>query len=158
MAKRTKAYHNTEFINSKDARVLRILAEYLEPQARFAAQGLDDTIVFYGSARTKPDSKYYEAARQLVPRRAFRKATAIDGRVLPQIANFIHERNPERVRDAHRRMPDEHRRMRMNHRRLEPSRRRGDARDSPASHAIRVAAGKLPSSRGESEPRRCVRE
>ena len=63
--RRVKAYHNTEFINSKDARALRILAEYLEPRARFEAQGLDDTIVFYGSARTRPDSKYYEAARQL---------------------------------------------------------------------------------------------
>lgn len=65
MKKRVKAYHNTEFINSKDARALRILAEYLEPRARFETQGLDDTIVFYGSARTQPDSKYYEAARQL---------------------------------------------------------------------------------------------
>ena len=63
--KRTKAYHNQEFINSKDARTLRILAEYLEPKARFEEHGLEDTIVFFGSARTKPDSKYYEAARQL---------------------------------------------------------------------------------------------
>jgi len=63
--RRVKAYHNAEFINSKDARALRILAEYLEPKARFAEHGLEDTIVFYGSARTQPDSKYYEAARQL---------------------------------------------------------------------------------------------
>ena len=65
MAKRVKAYHNAEFVNSKEARALRILAEYLEPKARFAQHGLEDTIVFYGSARTKPDTKYYEAARQL---------------------------------------------------------------------------------------------
>ena len=65
MAKRTKAYHDSEFINSKDARALRILAEYLEPKSRFEEHGLEDTIVFYGSARTRPDSKYYEAARQL---------------------------------------------------------------------------------------------
>ncbi len=66
MAKRrVKAYHDAEFINSKDARALRILAEYLEPKARFEAHGLEDTIVFFGSARTAPDSKYYEAARQL---------------------------------------------------------------------------------------------
>jgi len=63
--KRIKAYHNTEFINSKDARALRILAEYLEPKARFEEHGLEDTIVFFGSARTLPDSRYYEAARQL---------------------------------------------------------------------------------------------
>jgi uncharacterized protein (TIGR00730 family) len=65
VAKRVKAYHNAEFVNSKEARALRILAEYLEPKARFAQHGLEDTIVFYGSARTKPDTKYYEAARQL---------------------------------------------------------------------------------------------
>ena len=65
MAKRVKAYHNAESVNSKEARALRILAEYLEPKARFAQHGLEDTIVFYGSARTKPDTKYYEAARQL---------------------------------------------------------------------------------------------
>ena len=63
--KRVKAYHNAEFINSKDARALRILAEYLEPKARFEEHGLEDTIVFFGSARTEADSKYYEAARQL---------------------------------------------------------------------------------------------
>ena len=34
-------------------------------RSRFEEHGLDDTIVFYGSARTQPDSKYYEAARQL---------------------------------------------------------------------------------------------
>ncbi len=66
MAKqRVKAYHDSDFINSKDARALRILAEYLGPKSRFEAHGLDDTIVFYGSARSAPDSKYYEAARQL---------------------------------------------------------------------------------------------
>jgi len=62
---RVKAYHDEEFINSKDARALRILAEYLEPKARFAAHGLEDTIVFFGSARAAPGSQYYEAARQL---------------------------------------------------------------------------------------------
>jgi uncharacterized protein (TIGR00730 family) len=63
--KRVKAYHNTEFINSRDARALRILAEYLEPRSRFQEHELEDTIVFFGSARTARDSKYYEAARQL---------------------------------------------------------------------------------------------
>ena len=61
--KRVKAYHDAEFINSKDARALRLLAEYLEPKARFEAHGLEDTIVFFGSARSAPGSQYYEAAR-----------------------------------------------------------------------------------------------
>ena len=46
-----KAYRNESFLNSKDARALRILAEYLEPLSRFAQQKVEDTIVFMGSAR-----------------------------------------------------------------------------------------------------------
>ena len=62
---RVKAYHDAEFINSKDARALRILAEYLEPRSRFEKHGVEDTIVFFGSARFKEGSRWYEAARQL---------------------------------------------------------------------------------------------
>ena len=47
-----RAYRNRSFLNSKDARPLRILAEYLEPKARFERLHVDDTIVFMGSART----------------------------------------------------------------------------------------------------------
>ena len=46
-----KAYRNREFLNSKEARSLRILSEYLEPKARFEKYRIDDTIVFMGSAR-----------------------------------------------------------------------------------------------------------
>src|SRR3954471_5533634 len=89
-----KAYQNLGFLNSKDARPLRILAEYLEPKSRFDHNKVDDTIVFMGSARIKSresaeqilkDAKagngdlkraetamkmsiYYEAARELASR------------------------------------------------------------------------------------------
>jgi len=46
-----KAYKNQEFIDTRDARPLRILAEYLEPEARFKRLHVHDTIVFFGSAR-----------------------------------------------------------------------------------------------------------
>lgn len=46
-----KAYKNIEFLNSPNARVIRILSEYLEPQARFRRLGIRDTVVFFGSAR-----------------------------------------------------------------------------------------------------------
>ena len=46
-----KAYKNEEFIDTRDARPLRILAEYLEPEARFKRQHVHDTIIFFGSAR-----------------------------------------------------------------------------------------------------------
>ena len=46
-----KAYRNIRFLNSYHARPLRILAEYLEPFARFRQEKIRDTIVFFGSAR-----------------------------------------------------------------------------------------------------------
>ncbi len=47
------AFLDEDFLTSTDARSLRILAEYLEPAARFKAEGVQDTIVFFGSARIK---------------------------------------------------------------------------------------------------------
>jgi len=55
------AYASRTFLNSKEARALRILAEYLEPKARFERLHVDDTIVFMGSART-PSRTTAEAA------------------------------------------------------------------------------------------------
>lgn len=45
------AYLNTAFLKRPDARVLRILAEYMEPAKRFQDLQIKDTIVFFGSAR-----------------------------------------------------------------------------------------------------------
>jgi len=45
------AYENSEFLDSPDARTLRILAEYNEPMARFRRERIQDTVVFFGSAR-----------------------------------------------------------------------------------------------------------
>jgi uncharacterized protein (TIGR00730 family) len=89
-----KAYQDTLFLESKDARALRILAEYLEPLYRFQRNNVRDTIVFMGSARLRSEeaakaalaeaeragqgvdaaqmalrlSIYYEAARELAQR------------------------------------------------------------------------------------------
>ncbi len=49
-----KAYENPGFLQGKDARVVRILSEYLEPASRLKWQHVKDTIVFFGSARVKP--------------------------------------------------------------------------------------------------------
>ena len=48
-----KAYENLEFLNSSDARGLRMLAEFTEPQVEFRKHKIIDTIVFFGSARIK---------------------------------------------------------------------------------------------------------
>jgi len=49
-----KAYQNPGFLHGKDARVIRMLSEYLEPASRLKWQHVKDTIVFFGSARVLP--------------------------------------------------------------------------------------------------------
>jgi uncharacterized protein (TIGR00730 family) len=53
LVKPPKAYKNIEFLNSPEARTIRMLAEFLEPQARFRQYKVQDTIVFFGSARLR---------------------------------------------------------------------------------------------------------
>jgi uncharacterized protein (TIGR00730 family) len=50
-----KAYKNNTFLNSKNARPLRIQAEYFEPFYRFKEFNIKATIVFFGSARILPE-------------------------------------------------------------------------------------------------------
>ena len=45
------AYRNERFMQSPEARGLRILSEYLEPLERFEDMNIEDTILFFGSAR-----------------------------------------------------------------------------------------------------------
>src|SRR3954471_3195918 len=45
------AYENPAFFNGPDGRALRILAEYWEPLVRFRRERVQDTVVFFGSAR-----------------------------------------------------------------------------------------------------------
>ncbi|HEY3767945.1 MAG TPA: TIGR00730 family Rossman fold protein [Candidatus Angelobacter sp.] len=53
------AYLNPDFLNSPDGRILRILAEYAEPLSRFRREKIQDTVVFFGSARfaSLPDAQ-----------------------------------------------------------------------------------------------------
>jgi uncharacterized protein (TIGR00730 family) len=66
-----RAYRDEEFMDSSDARPVRILAEYLHPLSQFREQRIHDTIVFFGSARTFEASsmgRYYKDARKLAYR------------------------------------------------------------------------------------------
>ena len=66
--RRPVAYLNDKFMNSPDARALRILAEFLEPLAHFRREKVRDTVVFFGSARITEDgplANYYQDARAL---------------------------------------------------------------------------------------------
>lgn len=49
-----KAYENMAFLEASDGRAVRLLSEFMEPEARFRREGIDRTIVFFGSARIVP--------------------------------------------------------------------------------------------------------
>ena len=51
LAKAPLAYENPTFLNSADGRLIRVMSEYLEPLARFRREQIQDTVVFFGSAR-----------------------------------------------------------------------------------------------------------
>src|SRR5438552_12081282 len=67
MSQQPLAYLDTQFLESEEGRPLRILSEYLEPLRRFKDQKIQDTVVFFGSARV--DSRE-RAERALKPLRA----------------------------------------------------------------------------------------
>ena len=62
------AYENESFLNSPDGRVLRILSEYMEPLARFRREQIQDTVVFFGSARFRSQSAAKENLSELEKR------------------------------------------------------------------------------------------
>src|SRR6202140_1713177 len=60
------AYQNKPFLNSPDGRILRLLSEYSEPLSRFRREQIQDTVVFFGSARIH---SHDHASRQLTDAR-----------------------------------------------------------------------------------------
>jgi len=65
MVQQPLAYLNPEFLESAEARPIRILSEYLEPLRRFQDQKIQDTVVFFGSARVNSRERAERALRQL---------------------------------------------------------------------------------------------
>jgi uncharacterized protein (TIGR00730 family) len=68
LARHPVAYKDEDFLDSDDARPLRILAEYLGPMHAFCEHNIRDTIVFFGSARIAEDGplgRFYREAREL---------------------------------------------------------------------------------------------
>jgi uncharacterized protein (TIGR00730 family) len=74
LVKPPKAYKDVEFLNSPEARPIRMISEFLEPQRRFRQNDIKDTIVMFGSARIKPRKdtlaglRKVEAALRKMPR------------------------------------------------------------------------------------------
>src|SRR5438270_14044202 len=62
------AYLNAEFLDSAEARPIRILSEYLEPLRRFKEERIQDTVVFFGSARVDSRERAERAFRTLKAR------------------------------------------------------------------------------------------
>ena len=56
------AYENPQFLNSPDGRILRVMSEYVEPLARFRREQIQDTVVFFGSARFQSSEDANRAA------------------------------------------------------------------------------------------------
>lgn len=63
-----KAYNNRSFIHSPDGRVIRILAEYLEPMQHLERENIERCIIFFGSARTLSREKFTDKLRYLEAR------------------------------------------------------------------------------------------
>src|SRR5471030_7956 len=65
MAQQPLAYLYPEFLESEEGRPVRILAEYLEPLRRFKDQKIQDTVVFFGSARVDSRERAERALQTL---------------------------------------------------------------------------------------------
>jgi uncharacterized protein (TIGR00730 family) len=85
-----KAYKNLDFLNSRQARTIRILSEYLEPLMRLDNSKVNNTVLFLGSSKARPDdkdsllTKHYWEAEEL----AYQLATwAI--KLKPKGKNFV---------------------------------------------------------------------
>jgi hypothetical protein len=59
------AYRNLRFMESADARALRIVSEYFDPLARMRKAGVQHTAVFFGSARIQPREVAVEKLQEL---------------------------------------------------------------------------------------------
>jgi uncharacterized protein (TIGR00730 family) len=65
MSHQPLAYLDSRFLESMDGRPIRILAEYLEPLRRFREQKIQDTVVFFGSARVDSRQRAEHALKTL---------------------------------------------------------------------------------------------
>ena len=65
MSHQPVAYLFPEFLESADGLPIRILAEYLEPLKRFREQKIQDTVVFFGSARVDSRERAERALKTL---------------------------------------------------------------------------------------------
>jgi uncharacterized protein (TIGR00730 family) len=70
MPQQPLAYYDKEFLETTDARPIRILAEYLDPRRRFRLANIQDTVVFFGSARVSSRQVAERALLRLTKRKS----------------------------------------------------------------------------------------
>jgi len=92
----TVAYRNERFMESSDARTLRIAAEYLEPQARLRRASVQNTVVFFGSARVMSRASAKERLRSLLAAKKSRKSAVnqqelCDARMTLRMSRYYEE-------------------------------------------------------------------
>ena len=63
------AYMDPEFLESDEGRPIRIISEYLEPLRRLKEQNIQDTVVFFGSARVQSREHATRALERLKKRK-----------------------------------------------------------------------------------------
>lgn len=71
-------YHNANFMDSDIGRPLRILSEFMCPHQVFDQEGIKNTIVFFGSARTLPMSEIKKRKKKCTDKRELDKLTALE--------------------------------------------------------------------------------
>lgn len=90
-SKPLKAYKNPDFIDSVEARELRVLAEFLEPKKRLHEHHIRDTIVFFGSARIKSKKETLAEYKKLAGRFAPKSAQVIAAKKKYEMSKYYED-------------------------------------------------------------------
>ncbi len=92
-----KAYHNDDFLNSPAARPIRVLCEFTEPAERLKKAGVENFLVFFGSARIR-QSATVEAEIEAL-QAAETRAGKLSDEEAQQLARLERERRSARYYD-----------------------------------------------------------
>merc|ERR1719197_1583941 len=59
-----KSYKNSDFLNSPEARMIRIMCELQQPGQQLEQEGVENIVMFFGSARAKSKEEYEKAVAE----------------------------------------------------------------------------------------------
>ncbi len=87
-----KAYKNEDFLNSKEARLLRIMSEYVYPDLHFKKMNVHRTVIFFGSARVPSEQQGAHAVTLLEAQILASKDTTETARLQQQLHRLEKQR------------------------------------------------------------------